>query len=191
MTFVAAFYSFTIDLNHSDRNVYASFRVKVPRHELESREHFYARVVAYTHAYRSGIRFTHAAFDSKETTLVCYNEIENLLVSAQVGTPDKRKLELSLKQHVDTEHRIYFYDLQDIPIFCHHLRGSSTNWVENVLFYLIDPDFLAQLIQYESSSPHWNISFIDDRLYLSFSGVEIESEITPVDIWSEFQRSLK
>jgi uncharacterized protein YaeQ len=191
MTFVAAFHTFTIELNHSDRNVYTSFRIKVPRHELESHEHFYARLIAYTHAYRSGIEFTQSAADSKEATIVCRDEIGTLNLWAHVGAPEKRKLELSLKQHPDAEHRIYFYDPHDIPLFCHHLRGSSTNWVENVLFFRIDQDFLASLIERESSSPQWNISFIDDRLYLSVDGVELESEVAPIDIWSEFQRSLE
>lgn len=191
MTFVAAFYSFTFELNHSDRNVYATFRIKVPRHELESREHFYARIIAYLHTYRSGIEFTHAASDSNEATIVYHDEIGALQVWAQVGSPDKRKIEISLKQHADAEHRIYFYDHEDIRTFCHHLRGSRTNWIEDVLFYRIDPDLMAELIKQESSSPNWNVSFIDDRLYLRVDGADLESEITPIDIWSEFQMSLK
>jgi uncharacterized protein YaeQ len=191
MTFVAAFYTFSIELNHSDRNVYTSFRIKVPRHELESHEHFYARIIAYAHTYRSGIAFTQSAADSKEATIACSDEIGTLLLWAHVGAPEKRKLELSLKQHTAAEHRIYSYEPQDISLFCHHLRGSKTNWVEKVLFYRIDPDFLTRLIALESSSPCWNISFIDDRLYLSVDGIELESEIAPVDIWSEFQRSLE
>jgi uncharacterized protein YaeQ len=191
MTFVAAFHTFTIELNHSDRNVYTTFRVKVPRHELESHEHFYARIIAYTHAYRSGIEFTQSISESKDATIGCRDEIGILQLWVHVGAPAKRTLELSLKQHADAEHRIYFYDTHDIALFCHHLRGSSTNWVESVLFYRIAPDLLESLIEHESSSPRWNISFIDDRLYLTVDEVELESEITPVDIWSEFQRSLE
>jgi uncharacterized protein YaeQ len=191
MTFVAAFHTFTIELNHSDRNIYTNFRLKVPRHELEPHEHFYARLIAYTHAYRSGIEFTQGALNSKEATIVYQDEVGTLHLSAHVGAPEKRKLELSLKQHADAEHRIYLYDDHDLSLFCHHLRGSSTNWVENVLFYRIDQEFLTNLIELESSSPRWNISFIDDRLYLTVDGVELESEIVPIDIWSEFQRSLE
>jgi uncharacterized protein YaeQ len=190
MTFVAAFYTFTIELNHSDRNVYTSFRIKIPRHELESHEHLYARLIAYAHSYRSGILFTEGILEPKEPTIVHRDEIGEMHLWVQVGAPEKRKLELSLKQHPDAEHRIYFYEPDDIPLFCHHLRGSKTNWVERVFFYRLDPQFLSSLIQHESSSPHWNLSFIDDRIYLSVDGVELESEIAPIDIWSEFQASL-
>jgi uncharacterized protein YaeQ len=190
MTFVAAFYTFTIELNHSDRDVYTSFRIKVPRHELEPHEHLYARLIAYTHAYRSGIQFTEDILEPKDPTIVQRDEIGGMRLWVQVGAPEKRKLELSLKQHPHAEHRIYFYEPEDIQLFCHHLRGSKTNWVEKVLFYQLDPQLIASLIEHESSSPLWNLSFIDDRIYLSVDGVELESEIAPVDIWSAFQESL-
>jgi uncharacterized protein YaeQ len=191
MTFVAAFYSFTIELNHSDRNVYTSFRIKLPRHELESREHFYARLLAYTHSYRSGIQFNESFSDSKEPTIAVRDEIGTLHLWAELGSPEKRLLELSLKQQPQAEHRIYFYEPNDIQIFCHHLRGSKTNWVENVLFFQLDPQLIASLIEHESSSPHWNLSYIDDRLYLTVNGAELSSEIISVNIWSEFQTSLE
>lgn len=190
MTFVAAFYTFTIELNHSDRNVYANFRIKIPRHELESHEHLYARLIAYTHAYRSGIHFTEGISEPKEPTIEQRDEIGEVLLWVQIGAPEKRKLELSLKQHPHAEHRIYFYEPDDIQLFCHHLRGSKTNWVEKVLFYQLDPQLIASLTEHESSSPFWNLSFIDDRIYLSVDGVELESAITPIDIWSSFQESL-
>lgn len=190
MTFVAAFYTFTIELNHSDRNVFTSFRIKIPRHELESREHFYARLIAYTHAYRPGIQFNEGVSDPKEPTISHRDEIGAMHLWIELGAPDKRKLELSLKQHQHAEHRIYFFEPDDIEDFCHHLRGSKTNWVESVLFYQLNSQLLASLIENESSSPHWTLSFIDNRIYLSVDGVELESEISSIDIWSAFQASL-
>jgi len=118
------------------------------------------------------------------------DEVATMHLWAQVGAPDKRKLELSLKQHPDAEHRIYFYQPDDVSRFCHYLRGSKTNWVENVAFYQLAPSLLAQLIDNESSSPHWNMSFIDDRMYLTADGQELESEVQAIDIWEAFQASL-
>jgi len=190
MTFVAAFYSFTIELNHSDRDIFTSFRLKTPRHELESCEHFYARLLAYCHAYRPGIQLTQGLSDPKEPTIEQRDEVGTIHLWAQVGAPEKRKLELSLKQNPDAEHRIYFYQSDDVSRFCHYLRGSKTNWVEIVQFYHLDPALLTRLIDIESSSPHWNLSFIDDRIYLTVDGTELESEVTPIDIWEAFQASL-
>lgn len=190
MTFVAAFYSFTIELNHSDRNIFTTFRLKIPRHELEPQEHLYARLLAYTHAYRPGIQFTQGVSEPKEPTIVQRDTVNTTHLWVQVGAPEKRKLELSLKQNPDAEHRIYFYQADDVSRFCHYLRGSKTNWVDRVLFYQLEPALLTRLIDLEASSPHWILSFIDDRMYLTVDGVELESEIVAVDIWEAFQTSL-
>jgi uncharacterized protein YaeQ len=191
MTFVAAFHTFTIDLNHSDREIFTSFRIKIPRHELESHNFYYARLLAYLHAYRAGIEFTRGVSEPKEPTIWQRDVIGDVLLWIQVGEPEKRKLELSLKQHPKAEHRVYFYQEQEVQRFCHHLRGSKTNWVQHVAFYQIEPELLERLAELECHSPEWNTSFIDNRLYLSIDGLDLESTIKPIDIWDEYQATLQ
>ncbi len=190
MTFVAAFYNFTIELNHSDRDVFTTFRLKIPRHELESPEHLYARLIAYLHAYRDGIEFSRGVSEPKDPTIWVKDGIGEIQLWVQIGVPEKRKLELSLKQHSNAEHMVYFYQPEDIERFCHHLRGSKTNWIKDIEFYSIAPAFLEQLAATETSSPLWSISFIDNRVYLTIGNDDLESEITPIDIWDAFQHSL-
>jgi uncharacterized protein YaeQ len=191
MTFVAAFYNFTIELNHSDRNVFTTFRIKTPRHELETRQHLYARLLAYLHSYRDGIEFTRGISEPKDPTIWVKDEIGEITLWIQIGVPDKRKLELSLKQHSQAEHRVYFYQTEDLERFCHHLRGSKTNWVKDIQFYQLDPAFLEQLSSLETTSPTWSLSFIDNRIYLPIGHIDLESEIVPIDIWDAFQQSLE
>jgi uncharacterized protein YaeQ len=190
MTFVAAFYTFTIELNHSDRNVFETFRLKTPRHELETHAHLYGRLIAYLHSYRAGIEFTRGVSEPKEPTIWVKDEIDQIQLWVQVGVPDKRKLELSLKQNAHAEHRVYFYQAEDLERFCHHLRGSKTNWVKDIQFYQLDPVFLEKLSSSETTSPSWSLSFIDNRIYLSLGHLDLESEVTPIDIWDAFQESL-
>jgi uncharacterized protein YaeQ len=191
MTFVAGFYSFSIELNNSDRGAFAKFRLKLPRHELESREHFYARLIAFLHSYTEGLSFAHELSDPKLPTIWHTDAISNVATWIQVGVPEKRKLELSLKHHPHAEHRVYFRSAtDDIQRFCHLLRGSRTNWVQNIEFYLIESALLESLEQCESSSSDWVFSCIDDRVYLTANNHNFEASITPIDIWSEFQRSL-
>jgi uncharacterized protein YaeQ len=190
MTFVAAFYNFSIELNNSDSNTFVAFRLKIPRHELESREHFYARLITYLHSYQEGIAFCEVGTSPKLPTLWRRDAIGSVLLWVHVGAPEKRTLELSLKQHPLAEHRVYFYDQDDIARFCHHLRGSKTNWVKDVQFYLIDGDLLRTLAAEEETSPQWSVSFIDGRMYLSVDGRDLESTLLTVDIWEAFQQSL-
>jgi uncharacterized protein YaeQ len=191
MTFVAAFYNFSIELNNPDSGTFASFRLKLPRHELESRDHFYARLIAYLHSYCENLRFCDSNSNPKLPTIWLRDTIDTVMLWIDVGTPDKRKLELSLKQNARATHRVYFYQEQDITQFCHHLRGSKTNWVKDVECYQIETQLLCDLETQEQTSPNWSVSFIDDRVYLTIDGRDFESTLARVDIWDAFQASLQ
>lgn len=191
MTFVSGFFNFTIDLNHADQEVFTSFRLKIPRHELESSEYFYSRIVAYLHAYRPEIEVTRGLSAPKDPSIWVRDALGTISLWVHVGVPEKRKLELSLKQNQTAEHRIYLSSHEEIQDFCHHLRGSTTNWVQHVLFYRIPTSLLHEIADTETSSPHWSVSFIDNHLYMSINGVDLESDIVPIDIWESFQNSLK
>jgi uncharacterized protein YaeQ len=201
MTFIAAFYTFTIELNHADRGIFTSFRIKVARHELESREHLYARLIAYAHAYREELTLNNDPSRSNDPAIYLRNALGETEIWIEVGLPDRKKLELSLKHSPAAEHAIYLYRAEDIADFCHYLRGSKSNWVEGVQFYSLDPALLERLIESESSSPTWNISFIDNAIFLTVTGatnkgrlipqvIDLESTIKPLDIWLEFQNTL-
>lgn len=190
MSFVAAFYSFSVDLNHADLGVFCRFRVKVPLHPYESLEHLFARMVAFTHCYREGQSFSQGLFEPKEPTIWLNDITGKTLLWVQVGCPDRRKIELTLRSAPDAEHRIYFYETSQIQEFCHLLRGSKTNWVQDIQFFMIQPALLEALVPISRSSPEWQVTYIDDYLYLQVDGTELESNITPVDIWAEYQESL-
>lgn len=190
MSFVAAFYNFSIDLNHADRGVFCRFRIKVPLHPHEPLEHLFARMVAYTHCYREGQSFSQGLFEPKDPTIWLKDITGETLLWVQVGCPDRRKIELTLRSAPAAEHRVYFYGPAQIRDFCHMLRGSKTNWVQDIQFFLIQPALLEALVPISRSSPEWQATFIDNRLYLQVDGTELESEISPVDIWAEYQESL-
>lgn len=191
MSFVAAFFNFSIDLSNADRSVYCQFRVKVPQHPLESLEHLYARVLAYCHCYREGQLFSGGMFEPKDPTIWHKEVTGDLILWAQIGCPDRKKLEAALRSTGQTEHRIYFFDDRQVGEFCHMLRGSRTNWVEPIQFFMLPHELLEQLVPLSHSSPRWSVTFIDNRVYLSIDGTDLESEVLPVDIWGEFQASLQ
>ena len=190
MSFAAAFYNFTVDLSHNDRDIFTRFRVKTPLHPHESLEHLYARMIAYVHCYREGQGFSQGLFEPKEPTIWQKDILGDTLLWVQIGTPDKKKLEITLRAHPAAEHRIYFYASDQIAQFCHMLRGSKTNWVKDIQFYRISGDLLEALVPLERSSPLWNVTIVDDELYLTCDDHELQSRISPVDIWAAYQESL-
>jgi uncharacterized protein YaeQ len=191
MSFAAAFYNFTVDLNNSDLGIYAQFRVKTARHPYESLEHLYARMIAYGHAYREGQSFTQGMFEPKEPAIWQRDVTGETLLWIEVGPVDKRKLEVALRTSPSAEHRIYFYSPEHTREFCRILKGSKTNWVKDIHFYQIPASFLEALVPLERSSPIWSMTFIDNRLYLICDGHDFECDLAPVDIWAEFQSYLE
>jgi uncharacterized protein YaeQ len=190
MSFAAAFYNFTVDLTHSDRQVFTRFRVKTPLHPMEPLEHLYARMIAFIHCYREGQTFSKGFFEPKEPTIWHQDVLKQILLWAQLGVPERKKLEVSLRANPQAEHRIYFYAPSQISDFCHMLRGSKTNWVKDIQFYLLPPHVLEALVPLERSSPEWNATIIDNQLYLTCDGTETQGTITPIDIWAEYQEYL-
>ncbi len=190
MSFAAAFYNFTVDLSHNDREVFTRFRVKTPLHPHEPLQHLYARMLAYIHCFREGQAFSHGFFEPKEPTIWQKDILGNTLLWVQLGSPDKRKLELTLRSSPQAEHRIYFYEDSQDTQFCHMLRGSKTNWVRDIQFYQISPQLLEDLLPLERTSPLWSVTIIDNQLYLNVDGSELQSSIIPVSIWDKYQESL-
>jgi uncharacterized protein YaeQ len=190
MSFAAAFYNFTVDLSHNDREIFTRFRVKTPLHPHESLEHLFARMLAYIHCYREGQEFSRGLFEPRDPTIWQRDVLGETLLWVQVGTPDKKKLETTLRAHPQAEHRIYFYEPEQITQFCHLLRGSKTNWVKEIQFYLIPKAILEALVPLSRSSPSWNVTIVDDEAYLTCDSTELQARITAVDIWAAYQESL-
>jgi uncharacterized protein YaeQ len=190
MSFAAAFYNFTVDLSHNDRDIFTRFRVKTPLHPNESLEHLFARMIAYVHCYREGQGFSQGLFEPKEPTIWQKDVLGETLLWVHVGVPDKKKIETTLRTHPKAEHRIYFYEAEQISRFCHMLRGSKTDWVKDIQFFLIPSAILEALVPLERSSPIWNVTIIDDELYLTCDTIELQTRVTTVDIWAAYQESL-
>jgi uncharacterized protein YaeQ len=147
-------------------------------------------MIAYAHCYRDGQSFSHGLFEPKEPTIWERDILGDTLLWVQVGVPDRKKIELTLRTHPKAEHRIYFYDPSQIPQFCHLLRGSKTNWVKDIQFFEISPRILEALVPLARSSPIWNVTIIDNQLYLTCDDAELQTTIETVDIWQAFQESL-
>jgi len=190
MSFVEAFYSFTVELAAPDRDVYTRVRLKVPRHPHESLHFLYARVIAFLHAYREGLALGQGLFGPKEPTFAHADITGELLMWGEVGCPPEEKIDRIVRRRNPPEIRVYFYTPEQSLEFCRYLRGSTTNWVAPISFFEIDPHLLDALVPFERSSARWSANFVDTALYLSVDEHDLVGEIRPLDIWDLYQRSL-
>lgn len=192
MTFVEGFYSFSISLTNTDRDQYEKVRFKTAKHPHESFELLTARVLAYMHCYRVGLEFSQGLFNVKEPTMWSKDVIGGIELWAEVGVPEQKKLLKALREHRPggTEYYVYFYHPDQIEAFCMMLRGSKSNWVKDVQFFEIDAGVVERIIPTLSTSQSWQITVVDNALYLYTDEAEFETTIAPVAIWDRFQSSI-
>ena len=191
MSFVDGFYSFNIKLNNCDNNIYEKIRLKTAKHPLEPLSHLAARVIAFCDCYKEDIKLSQGWFEKKEPDIFGKDILGEFFLWAAVGLPEKDKILKALKFHQNAKIFVYFYKLEDIFAFCHYLRGSKTNWAEGIHFRLIDSSLLDSIEESLTSSSNWELSIVDNTLYLVFDDLELESKITDIDIWKEYQESIK
>lgn len=191
MSFVDGFYSYTLEITNSERETYVKVRVKTPKHPLESLEHLNARTLAFAHSYREGSEFTQGYYAPEEPTIQAKDILGAHLLWAQLGTPERKKLERALRYGDQCEYRVYFLTREDIDSFCHLLRGSRQNWIEHIHFYLIDQTTIAAISEHPRSSSHWQLTVDDETIYLTIDERDYETRVLRIDMWSEFQASIE
>lgn len=190
MSFVAAFYSFTVELNHVDGGIFTRFRLKTALHPHESLEHLYARVLAYAHAYRPEQAFSQGLFEPRDPTIWEKDVLGEVQAWVYVGVPETKVLETALRTWPSASFRIYFYQQDQVDRICYLMNGSRSPWLSRVTFYRLDAELLQALVPLHDSSPSWNVTFVDDEVYLSVQGHEFQSSLPALDMAREFQQWL-
>jgi uncharacterized protein YaeQ len=182
MTFVDGFYSFKLDISNADRGLYTGLRLKTPKHPYESLPHLYARMLAYAHCYEESVQFSRGMFEVQEPTIWKKDLLGNVELWVQVGVPDEKKLQHVLRQHRDIRRLLYLYEPSQIPALQHALSKCRTALPENISCFEINHTLLEELVPLARSSARWQVTFIDEALYLVVDGYEFESSIQPVEL---------
>ena len=191
MSFVAAFYNFTVELSHVDGGIFTRFRVRAALHPNESLEHLYARVLAYAHAFRPAQVFSQGLFEPREPTMWEKDLLGEVLSWIYVGVPEAKVLEAALRASPQTSFRIYFHEPGQVDRLCYLMKGSRSAWLSRIAFYQIDENFLQAVAPFDESSPSWTLTFVDGQVYLAIRDQEFESSLHHLDMGAEFQRWLQ
>jgi len=191
MSFVAAFYHFTVELSHVEAGIFTRFRVKTALHPHEPLEHLYARVLAYAHAFKPDQVFSQGFFDLKEPTIWEKDILGEVLSWVYVGVPESKVLEAALRTWPMASFRVYFHQDEQVDRLCYLMKSSRSPWLSRVEFYRFQESFLQDLVPFDSSSPSWTLTFVDEGVYLAFNDHEFESSMARLDMSREFQRWLQ
>jgi uncharacterized protein YaeQ len=83
---------FAIDLSDTDRNVYASFELRIARHPSETAQFMLARVLAYCLEYQDGIALSAGIAAVDEPAVLVRDLTGRITAWIEVGAPDAERL---------------------------------------------------------------------------------------------------
>jgi uncharacterized protein YaeQ len=188
MSFIHAFVTFNIALSNTALGFHGRVRVKAARHVDEPVTHFYAKVLSFCHSYTPGLILGSDYSDRDAPAFFREDPVDGVTFRGEVGTDDASELHTTLRHHPRAKFRVYFYDQAQLIRFCAGLRGSKSNWIAGMEFFLIDPTFLEKLVSHEPSNASWSVTIVDTtELYLSVDEQNLFTSLELVDVWDYYQ----
>ncbi|MGA1190648.1 MAG: YaeQ family protein [Bdellovibrionota bacterium] len=184
-------YTFDLVVNDTTQECYSESRVQLSIHPEETPELSYARVLAYAHCLKYSPTLSDDSLEAKNPTLYSRDVSGEYLLWGHVGEVHKKTLKVILRLNSSLV-RFYFFAPTQIATFCHLMRGSKQDWVSQYEFFLFDEHQLTQLATcgFERRNT-LEIAFLEDILYLTKDGETLEGPIKQLDMWEQFQESLK
>lgn len=191
MSFIDGFYRFIVDLNNSNTNLYTHLQFKVAKHPEESLEFLLKRVCIYLFTFKEGLELTQGNFDLKLPSIWAKDVLSNITDWIEVGLPDKKKINLAVKQNQKAKISVFFLTTDEISSFCHYLKGSTENWSENINFYLLANSELASLAKVNNSGLRLTVNIFDLSMFvIDQDDQSYGLEFKQIDIWEQYQETI-
>jgi uncharacterized protein YaeQ len=190
MSFIDAFFSFNIQISNSHSNVFENLRIKVPKHELDTWADFFARLCGYCHAFSPGLKLLPGR-SNYEYDFRRLNSVDEELAVGFIGKTQKKILLRLLKQNPSPHVSIYLYTREQLSLFCHELRGSKSNWIDPINFFLFEQEALEALSEVIEAKNELSVTIVEpDCLYISLNQQTYTVAVTPLVMWEQYQRSI-
>lgn len=191
MRFLGGLYNLYLSLANTDSNEYLESRVTYGQHESEPPLLMSARVLAYLFSYREGTKLLTNGVDQANPCFSCLTPSKDIKVAGFVGNVEAKQVRHQVRGGT-SEITVFFYNRSQILSFCKELRGSKENWVKKVAFYFLSEDTLEKTTSLVKQRSNWNATITDkNTMYLNLDDTDILVESIELDIWDEFQNSLK
>ncbi|MCB0317489.1 MAG: YaeQ family protein [Bdellovibrionales bacterium] len=189
MAFIEKFINFDLSINNLSTNDFHTIKLRIPKHPLEPIEHLSAKVLAFANSYTEGLKIidTHS---KQLPSLVNMDITEEIKQNIFVGFLDASSLRHSVKQHSNCMTECYFFESTQIENFCHQLRGSKTNWVDQLNFWELESKLNLSLVDTLETRNKCLITIVDSEIYINSNGREISGSYNKIDIWEFYQHYL-
>src|SRR4051794_2166205 len=164
MALSATIYTIEMDLADSDRGVYESLALRVPRHPSESEEYFVTRLLAYALEYAEGIEFSRGISDPDEPTISVRDLTGAIKAWIEIGSPDAARLHKASK----AAPRVAVYTHKDPAQLVARLAGERIHRAEDVELWAVDRAFVSQLAARLDRRMSFSLAVADRELSASF-----------------------
>ena len=189
MSFVERFYTFECQLSDVERGKFCAFRRKIPKHEAESWEFFYARVLALCLTYEDDAEFS-ADVLSNDQPVVCRRSVTGeVLYWGDVGLPDTKLFLRRLKSADSNSRGVFFYSNEQVQKFCQQMRGVKVTWEESASFYQL-LEIVKQLVDSEAIDSPWSVTIVDSELFIEFGTASFRYAVQRLDMKKLYQESI-
>lgn len=164
---------FAIDLSDTDRNVYASFELRIARHPSETAQFMLARVLAYCLEYQDGIALSAGIAAVDEPAVLVRDLTGRITAWIEVGAPDAERLHRGSKLAA----RCAVYTHRDPAPLLEQLAGQKIHRAAGIPLYSFDRRFLDEASAALVRRARLALSVTGRHLYLDVDGRSFESAI--------------
>jgi uncharacterized protein YaeQ len=169
-------YTFEIDLADSDRGVYETLSLRVPRHPSESEEFLVARLLAYCLEYQDGIEFSRGLSDPDEPPLAIRDLTGGLRAWIDIGTPSADRLHKAAK----SAPRVAVYVHKEASQWLAGLSSSKIHRAEQIVFRAIDRSLISALVARLDRRMSFALSVSDGDVFVSLADATLTGRIQPL-----------
>jgi uncharacterized protein YaeQ len=166
MALTATIYTFSIELTHMDRDVYATLELRVARQPSETLEYMLTRVLAYCLEYQEGIAFSPGISAGDQPAILARDLTGHMTLWVEVGGPDAERLHRGSKG----ADRVAVYTHRDVALLKQQLAGSRIYRAEAIPIYALERPFLDLLGQSIDRRTTMAIVVTEGQLYIQIGG---------------------
>jgi uncharacterized protein YaeQ len=164
---------FAIDLSDTDRNVYASFELRIARHPSETAQFMLARVLAYCLEYQDGIALSAGIAAVDEPAVLVRDLTGRITAWIEVGAPEAGRLHRGSK----LAPRCAVYTHRDPAPLLEQLAGQKIHRASEIPLYSFERAFIDEASAALGRRASLSLSVTGRHVYLDVDGKSFASAI--------------
>ena len=170
----ATIHTFEVQLADMDREVYASFTLRVAQHPSETAAYMMTRVLAYCLEYEEGIAFAEGGVSSPDEPAVLVRDLTGRITAwIEIGAPDAGRLHHGSK----LADRTAVYTHRDPAKLLTSWAGKPIHRAQKIPLRSFDPGFIANAVECISRRNALSLSVTEGQLYLTLNEATLETAI--------------